>query len=186
MTRSLKAAAGKLPTRGTRTASEASAWRARGRIDSKPDVIRTGPAATSANFWRNCVPCCRAGCRTTGNRRSGARFRNWTSGSGESCVPFCGGRGNVAGPVQRRSFVEARPVNGPGSPRRMAEVPGGMPAPATCTRRSRLVTFTSLVWSASFRNHNSWQVETEPPCTESYPRWRGRTGGAIPPPTRCG
>lgn len=42
--RNLKEAAGKLPVRGTRTAYEATAWWARGRIDSKPNVIRTEPA----------------------------------------------------------------------------------------------------------------------------------------------
>jgi hypothetical protein len=40
----LKEVVGKLPVRGTRTAYEATIWRARGRIDSKPDVIQTGSA----------------------------------------------------------------------------------------------------------------------------------------------
>lgn len=40
----LKEAAGKLPVRGTRTAYEATTRWARGRIDSKPNVIRTEPA----------------------------------------------------------------------------------------------------------------------------------------------
>jgi hypothetical protein len=42
--RNLKEAAGKLPVRGTRTASEANGSRARGRIDPKPDGIRIEPA----------------------------------------------------------------------------------------------------------------------------------------------
>lgn len=42
--RNLKEAAGKLPVRGTRTASEATARWARGRKDLKPDVIRIEPA----------------------------------------------------------------------------------------------------------------------------------------------
>jgi len=42
--RNLKEAVGKLPVRGTRTASEATARWARGRKDSKPDVIRIEPA----------------------------------------------------------------------------------------------------------------------------------------------
>jgi len=42
--RNLKEAEGKLPARGTRTAYEASSGWARGRIDSKPDVIRTDSA----------------------------------------------------------------------------------------------------------------------------------------------
>ena len=40
--RNLKEAEGKLPARGIRTAYEASSWWARGRIDLKPDAIRTG------------------------------------------------------------------------------------------------------------------------------------------------
>lgn len=40
----LKEAAGKLPVRGTRTASEATARWARGRKDPKPDGIRIEPA----------------------------------------------------------------------------------------------------------------------------------------------
>jgi len=34
------------------------------------------------------------------------------------------------------------------------------------------------------KNPNAWHVETEPPCTEPFARWCGRTAGAIPPPTR--
>ena len=44
----LKEAAGKLPVRGTRTASEANGSRARGRIDPKPNGIRIEPAY----MWR--------------------------------------------------------------------------------------------------------------------------------------
>ena len=43
-TANLTEAAGKLPARGTRTGYEAMAWWARGRKDSKPNVIRTEPA----------------------------------------------------------------------------------------------------------------------------------------------
>ena len=42
--RNLKEAEGKLPARGTRTAYEASSWWARGRIDPKPNAIRTDSA----------------------------------------------------------------------------------------------------------------------------------------------
>ena len=41
VTANLTEAAGKLPARGTRTGYEAMAWWARGRKDSKPNVIRT-------------------------------------------------------------------------------------------------------------------------------------------------
>jgi hypothetical protein len=44
VTRNLKEAEGKLPTRRTEIAYEASARWARGRIDLKPHVIRIGPA----------------------------------------------------------------------------------------------------------------------------------------------
>ena len=44
VTANLTEAAGKLPARGTRTGYEALAWWARGRKDSKPNVIRTEPA----------------------------------------------------------------------------------------------------------------------------------------------
>lgn len=40
----LKEAEGKLLARGIRTAYEATSWGARGRIDSKPNVIRTEAA----------------------------------------------------------------------------------------------------------------------------------------------
>jgi hypothetical protein len=40
----LKEAEGKLPARGTRTVYEAPARWARGPLDSKPEVIRIGPA----------------------------------------------------------------------------------------------------------------------------------------------
>ncbi len=30
----------------------------------------------------------------------------------------------------------------------------------------------------------NWHVQTEPPCTEPFARWCGRTAGATPPPTR--
>ena len=42
--RNLKEAEGKLPARGTRTAYEATSGWARGRIDPKPDAIRTDSA----------------------------------------------------------------------------------------------------------------------------------------------
>jgi len=43
---------GKLPVRGTRTAYEATIWRARGRVDSKPDVIQTGSAYMRRMYGR--------------------------------------------------------------------------------------------------------------------------------------
>jgi len=50
--RNLKEAEGKLPVRGTRTAYEASARWARGPIDSKPEVIRIGPAYMRRMYGR--------------------------------------------------------------------------------------------------------------------------------------
>ena len=50
--RNLKEAAGKLLARGTRTAYEASSWWARGQIDSKPNVIRTGAAYMRRAYGR--------------------------------------------------------------------------------------------------------------------------------------
>ena len=50
--RNLKEAEGKLPARGTRTAYEATSARwARGRIDPKPDAIRTGSGVYAAGMW---------------------------------------------------------------------------------------------------------------------------------------
>ncbi len=48
----LKEAVGKLPVRGTRTAYEATAWWARGRKDSKPDVIQTESAYMRRMYGR--------------------------------------------------------------------------------------------------------------------------------------
>ena len=35
-------------------------------------------------------------------------------------------------------------------------------------------------------SYNDRHVQTEPPYTEPYVRWCGRTAGVTPPPTRCG
>src|SRR5690606_31319574 len=142
-------------------------------------------AETSASSLRNSDRCCWAGCRTTGNRRCGTRLSNWTSGCVESCAPCCGDSGNAPGPVRKPCSAEACPGRGPGSPQRMAEVPGGMRARATCTRRSPTANSDSLDSSACSNGHSNWHVPTEPPYTEPYVRWCGRTAGATPPPTRC-
>lgn len=67
----------------------------------------------------------------TGNRRCGPRLSNWINGCEGSCAPFSGVSGSVRGPVRERYPAGVSPGRGPGSLRRMAEIPGGMLAPAT-------------------------------------------------------
>ena len=71
------------------------------------------------------------GCRTSGNRRSGSRSRNWTNGFDGNCGPFCGGSGSDLDPCPRTDPPRLGPTLGPGPRRRMVMVLGGMPAQAT-------------------------------------------------------
>lgn len=94
--RNLKEAEGKLPARGTRTAYEASSWWARGRIDPKPNAIRTG----SAYMRRVC----------------GRKVARLTLRGLPVCLELGSPRG---GPMSRQKSAEAIVVAG--VPRRRAE-----------------------------------------------------------------
>src|SRR5712671_2063459 len=74
--------------------------------------------------------------------------------------------------------------SGPGNQRRMGAGPGGMPEPRTCTLR-----FLNPILIAvdSCRCGIKGSVSSgllEPPYTEPYVRWCGRTAEVTPPPTR--
>lgn len=44
---------------------------------------------------------------------------------------------------------------------------------------------TTWGWSRYSTTSDAFNVPCEPPCTEPYARWCGRTGAERPPPTRC-
>ena len=44
--------------------------------------------------------------------------------------------------------------------------------------------FTKLGLISLLTSSNAFSIQREPPCTEPYARWCGRTAGVIPPPTR--
>ena len=74
-----KEAEGKLPVRGTRTAYEATTRWARGPIDSKPDVIRSGVGVYAADVWEEShasYPERSAGCAARLGASQGAS-RHW-------------------------------------------------------------------------------------------------------------
>ncbi len=106
--RNLKEVEGKLPTRGRQTAYEASSWWARGRIEPRPDAIRTDSA------WMRQV--------------YGAKAKRLTLRGLSVCLVPGPPRG---GPMSRQKSAEAWPEIGLGSLRGTAEVPGGMQALAT-------------------------------------------------------
>src|ERR1043166_8013651 len=74
--------------------------------------------------------------------------------------------------------------SGPGNQRRMGVGLGGMPEPRTCTPPFPNPT---LIVVNSCRCGINGSVSSglhEPPYTEPYVRWCGRTAGVTPPPTR--
>src|SRR5713101_6632696 len=66
----------------------------------------------------------------------------------------------------------------------MDAAPGGMPGPRTCTppfpNPSLIVVVFCRCWSNGFVSSGLH----EPPYTEPYVRWCGRTAEVTPPPTR--
>src|SRR5437867_2878358 len=66
----------------------------------------------------------------------------------------------------------------------MDVAPGGMPGPRTCTlpflNPTLIVVDSCRCWTNGFVS----SLLHEPPYTEPFVRWCGRTAGATPPPTR--
>src|SRR5713101_51428 len=74
--------------------------------------------------------------------------------------------------------------SGPGNQRRVNVAPGGMPGRHTCTP---LFLNPTLITVNSCRCGINGAVSSglhEPPYTEPYVRWCGRTAEVTPPPTR--
>src|SRR2546425_3724591 len=66
----------------------------------------------------------------------------------------------------------------------MAVAPGGMPAPRTCTLPFPNPTLIAVVFCRCWSNGCASSLLYEPPYTEPYVRWCGRTAEVTPPPTR--
>lgn len=58
------------------------------------------------------------------------------------------------------------------------------PGPRACTRQSGSRSSKIWAWCHLWTSTVSFKLFHEPPCTEPYARWCGRTAGATPPPTR--
>src|SRR5437016_721328 len=66
----------------------------------------------------------------------------------------------------------------------MAVAPGGMPEPRTCTLPFPSPTLIAVVFCRCWSNGCASSLLYEPPYTEPYVRWCGRTAEVTPPPTR--
>src|SRR2546428_1188051 len=66
----------------------------------------------------------------------------------------------------------------------MDAVPGGMPGPRTCTLLFPNPTLIAVVSCRCWTNGFVSSGLHEPPYTEPYVRWCGRTAEVTPPPTR--
>src|SRR5438046_7267499 len=75
--------------------------------------------------------------------------------------------------------------SGPGNQRRMGEARGGMPGPPTCTLLFLNPTLIAVNSCRCWINDSVSSGLHEPPYTEPYVRWCGRTAEVTPPPTRC-
>src|SRR5437773_11550472 len=74
--------------------------------------------------------------------------------------------------------------SGPGNQRRMGEARGGMPGPPTCTVLFLNPTLIAVNSCRCWINDSVSSGLHEPPYTEPYVRWCGRTAEVTPPPTR--
>src|SRR5437773_9910991 len=74
--------------------------------------------------------------------------------------------------------------SGPGNQRRMGEARGGMPGPPTCTLLFLNPTLIAVNSCRCWINDSVSSGLHEPPYTEPYVRWCGRTAEVTPPPTR--
>src|SRR6476619_4551081 len=61
---------------------------------------------------------------------------------------------------------------------------GGMPGLRTCMRLSQNPTLIVVVFCHCWNNVDASSLLCEPPYTEPYVRWCGRTAEVTPPPTR--
>src|SRR5215212_2895662 len=61
---------------------------------------------------------------------------------------------------------------------------GGMPAPRTCTLPFLNLTLIVVAFCHCWNNVDASSLLYEPPYTEPYVRWCGRTAEVTPPPTR--
>src|SRR5215216_2719377 len=66
----------------------------------------------------------------------------------------------------------------------MDAAPGGMPVPHTCMLPFLSPTLTVVVFCHCWNNVDASSLLYEPPYTEPYVRWCGRTVEVTPPPTR--
>src|ERR1043166_5591084 len=63
---------------------------------------------------------------------------------------------------------------------------GGMLGPRTCMSPFQNPTLTAVVFCHCWSNADAFSLLYEPPYTEPYVRWCGRTAEVTPPPTRLG
>src|ERR1043166_5526901 len=68
----------------------------------------------------------------------------------------------------------------------MDGVPGGMPGLRTCTLLFLKPTLIAVASCRCWTNGFVFSLLHEPPYTEPYVRWCGRTAEVTPPPTRSG
>src|ERR1051325_6263646 len=61
---------------------------------------------------------------------------------------------------------------------------GGMPEPHTCILPFPNLTLIVVVFCRCWNNADAFSLLYEPPYTEPYVRWCGRTAEVTPPPTR--
>src|SRR5690349_5820563 len=61
---------------------------------------------------------------------------------------------------------------------------GGMLGPRTCMSPFQNPTLTAVVFCHCWSNADAFSLLYEPPYTEPYVRWCGRTAEVTPPPTR--
>src|SRR5438552_6004453 len=66
----------------------------------------------------------------------------------------------------------------------MGAAPGGMPGPRTCMLPSLNPTLIAVDSCRCWTNGFVSSLLHEPPYTEPYVRWCGRTAEVTPPPTR--
>src|SRR5690242_17421313 len=66
----------------------------------------------------------------------------------------------------------------------MDAAPGGMPVPRTCILPFLNPTSIVVVFCRCWSNADAFSLHYDPPYTEPYVRWCGRTAEVTPPPTR--
>src|SRR5207244_1598787 len=110
--------------------------------------------------------------------------RNLIAGYDANCVVLSGDTGSAPSLVPRDCGSAVWMRSGLGNQRRVPVDPGGMPGLRTCTP---LFPNPTLIAVNSCRCGINGSVSSgllEPPYTEPYVRWCGRTAEVTPPPTR--